>query len=151
MKLTVSLIVPFSQDVPLFTLSSSERDPKFSPELRAKIPGFGQVALKQVDVQPRDIIRASYSVIAGALASLNRGCSCKNSLWLRDFQEAYCTRTPRRFPGKRQIIETARIFFGLHEVDEAILKALRLSLRHRKPVPSLYRCSSSFQGFNSRI
>jgi hypothetical protein len=122
MKSTVSLIVPFSQDVPLFTLSSSERDPKFGPELRAKILGFGQAALKQVDVQPRDIIRASYSVIAGALASWNRGCSCTSFLWRKDLHEDRCRRTPRRFPGKCQIIETARIFFGLHEVDEAILK-----------------------------
>ena len=41
MKSSVSLIVPLSQDEPHFTLSSSERDPKFGPELRAKILGSG--------------------------------------------------------------------------------------------------------------
>lgn len=126
MRSSVSLIIPISQDEPLFTLSSSERDPKFGPELRAKILSFGQAALKEVDVQPRDMIRACYSVIAGALASLNRDCSCKISSWsgmhLPETHEAHCNRTPRRFPGKRRIIETARMFFGLHEVDEAILK-----------------------------
>ena len=123
---SVSLIIPFSQDEPLFTLSSSERDPKFGPELRASILGFGQAALKEVDVQPRHMIRACYSVIAGALASLNRDCSCKRSSWFKtdlpEIHEAYCNRTPRRFPGKSQILEAAQMLFGLHEVDEAILK-----------------------------
>lgn len=41
--------------------------------------------------------------------------------------EAHCDRTPRRFPGKVQIIEAARMFFGLHEVDEAILKEVECS------------------------
>lgn len=126
MRSSVSLIIPLSQDEPLFTLSSSERDPKFGPELRAKILGFGQAALKEMDVQPRDMIRACYSVIAGALASLNRDCSCKRSSWFRmhlpETHEAHCNRSPRRFPGKAQIIEAARMFFGLDEVDEAILK-----------------------------
>ena len=125
MRSSVSLIIPVSQDEPLFILSSSERDPKFGPELRAKILSFGQAALKEVNIQPRDMIRACYSVIAGALASLNRDCSCKRSSWFRmhqpEIHEAHCNRTPRRFPGKPQIIETARMFFGLHEVDEAIL------------------------------
>jgi len=126
MRSSVSLIIPVSPDEPLFTLSSSERDPKFGPELRAKILNFGQAALKEADVQPRDMTRACYSVIAGALASLNRDCSCKRSSWFRmhlpETHEAHCNRTPRRFPGKLQIIEAARMFFGLHEVDEAILK-----------------------------
>lgn len=58
MRSSVSLIVPRSQDKPLFTLSSSEQDPKFGPELRAKILRFGQTALKEADVQPGDMIRA---------------------------------------------------------------------------------------------
>ena len=126
MRSSVSLIIPFSQDEPIFTLSSSEQDPKFGPELRAKILGFGQAALKEMDVQPRDMIRACYSVIAGALASLNRDCSCKRSSWFKmhlpETHEAHCNRPPRRFPGRSRILEAAQIFFGLHEVDEAILK-----------------------------
>ena len=126
MRSSVSLIIPFSQDEPLFTLSSSERDPKFGPELRAKILSFGQAALKEADVQPRDMIRACHSVIAGALASLNRDCLCKRSRWFGmrrpETHEAHCNRSPRRFPGRTRIIEAARMFFGLHEVDEAILK-----------------------------
>lgn len=126
MRPSVSLIIPLSQDEPIFTLRSSERDPKFGPELRAKILGFGQAALKEVGVQPRDMIRACYSVIAGALALLNRDCSCKSPSWFKmhlpETHEAHCNRTPRRFPGKSQILEAARMFFGLHEVDEAILK-----------------------------
>ena len=126
MRSSVSLIIPVSQDEPLFTLSSSERDPKFGPELRAKILSFGQVALKAVDVQPRDMIHACYSVIAGALASLNRDCSCRRSSWFKmhlpEIHEVHCNRTPRRFPGRLQIIETARMFLGLHEVDETILQ-----------------------------
>ena len=126
MRTSVSLIIPLSQDEPIFTLRSSERDPKFGPEQRAKILGFGQAALKEVDVQPRDMIRACYSVIAGALTSLNRDCSCKRSSWFKthlpETHEAHCKRTPRRFPGKSQILEAAQMFFGLHEVDEAILK-----------------------------
>ena len=126
MRSSVSLIIPFSQDEPLFILSSSERDPKFGPELRAKILGFGQAALKEVGVQPRDIIRACYSVIAGALATLNRGCSCKTSSWFKinlpEIHEAHCNRTPRRFPGKSRILAAARMLFELHEVDEALLK-----------------------------
>ena len=126
LRSSVSLIIPLSQDEPLFTLSSSERDPKFGPELRAKILGFGQAALKEVDVQPRDIIPTCYSVIAGALAILNRGCSCKTSSWLEinlpEIHEAHCNRTPRRFPGRSRILEAARMLFGLLEVDETILK-----------------------------
>ena len=126
MRSSVSLIIPLSQDEPLFTLSSSERDPNFGPELRAKILGFGQAALKEVDVTPRDMIHTCYAVIAGALASLNRDCSCKRSSWLKmrlpETHERHCNRTPRRFPGRSQILEAARMFFGLHEVNEAILK-----------------------------
>ena len=128
MRSSVSLIVPFSQDEPLFTLSSSEQDPKFGPELRAKILRFGQAALKEADVQPRDMIRACHSVIAGALASLNRDCSCKRSRWfgtsLPESHEAHCNRTPRRYPGKTRIIDTARMLFGLEEVDKALLKQM---------------------------
>ena len=79
MRSSVSFIIPFFQDEPLFILSSSERDHKFGPELRAKILGFGQTTLKEVDVQPRDMIPACYAVIAGALASSNRDCSGKKS------------------------------------------------------------------------
>ena len=126
MRSSVSLIIPVSQDEPLFTLSSSERDPKFGRELRSKMLSFGQVALKAMDVQPRDMIHACYLVIAGALASLNRDCSCKRSSWFRmhlpETHDVHCNRTPRRFPGKSQIIETARTFLGLHEVDETILR-----------------------------
>lgn len=126
MRSSVSLIVPLSQDEPLFTLSSSERDPKFGPELRAKILGFGQAALKEMDVRPREITHACYSVIAGALASLNRDCSCKRSSWfgthLPETHEAHCNRSPRRFPGKLQILEAARMLFSLDQIDEAILK-----------------------------
>lgn len=126
MSSSVSLIIPCSQNEPLFTLSSSERDPKFGPELRAKILGFGQAALKEVDVQPRDMIRACYSVIAGALKSLNRNCSCEKpssvTMHLPEAHEAHCSRTPRRFPCSAQILDAARMLFGLHEVDEAILK-----------------------------
>ena len=126
MSSSVSLIIPCSKSEPLFTLSSSERDPKFGPELRAKILGFGQAALKEVDVQPRDMIRACYSVIAAALTSLNRDCSCKDSssftMHLSEPHKAHCKRTPRRFPGKSQIVEAARVLFGLHEVDEARLE-----------------------------
>ena len=54
---------------------------------------------------------------------------------LPETHEAYCNYTPRRYPGKRQIIETARIFLGLHEVDEAILKEVECtqakSKRHK--------------------
>lgn len=56
---SVSLLIPFSQDKPHFTLSSSEQDPKLGPELRAKILSFGQAALKEADVRPRDMIRAT--------------------------------------------------------------------------------------------
>ncbi len=128
MRSSVSLIVPVSQDEPLFTLSSSERDPNFGPELRAKILGFGQAALKEVGVQPRHMIRACYSVIDGALGSLTRGCSCEGwasfKTHLPETHEARCYRTPRRFPGRSQILEAARMFFGLHEVDEAILEEM---------------------------
>ena len=142
---SVSLIIPISQDEPLFTLSSSERDPKFGPELRSKILGFGRVALKAVDVQPRDMNHACYSVIAGALTSLNRNCSCRSSSWFRKHQpethEAVCNSTPRRFPGKPRIIETARMFFGLQEVDETILKEVECtqakSKRHQKAYAQL--------------
>ena len=132
---SVSLIIPVSQDEPLFTLSSSERDPNFGPELRAKILGFGQAALKEVNIQPRDMSHACYSVIAGALASLNRNCSCKRSAWFKmhlpETHEAHCNRTPRRFPGKSQILEAARVFFGLHEIDEAMLQVAEST--HAKP------------------
>ena len=139
MRSSVSLIIPFSQDRPLFTLSSSERDPKFGPELQAKILSFGQAALKEANVLPRDMIRACHSVIAGALASLNRDCSCKRSGWfgtsLPENHEAHCNRTPRRFPSKSRIIETARMFFGLHEVDQAMLNEVECaqakSKRHK--------------------
>ena len=126
MKSSFSLIVPFSQDEPLFTLSSSERDPKFGPELRAKVLGFGQAALKVAHIQHRDMIRECHFIIAGALTSLAWGCSCKWSghleMHLPETHEAHCNCTPRRFPGKTRIIEAARMFFGLHEVDEAILR-----------------------------
>ena len=159
MRSSVSLIIPISQDEPLFTLTSSERDPNFGPELRSRILSFGQVALKAVDVRPREMIHGCYLVIAGALASLNRDCSCKISsgfrMHLPETHEAYCNSSPRRFPGKSQIIETARMFFGLQEVDEAILKEVecnQLSLRDsRKPVPSLYHCSSPYRGSTTRI
>ena len=126
MRSSVSLIIPLSQDKPLFTLSSSERDPNFGPELRAKLLGFGQAALKEVDVQPCDMIQTCYAVIAGTLDSLNGGCSCKKPSWfkrpLAEIHEAHCDRTPRRFPSRSRILEAARMFFGLHEVDEAILR-----------------------------
>ena len=129
MRSSVSLIVLLSQDEPLFTLSSSERDPKSGPELRAKILRFGQAALKEMDVRPRDITHACYSVIAGALASLNRDCSCKRSSWfgthLTETHEAHCNRSPRRFPGKFQILEAARMLFSLDQIDEAVLKVAR--------------------------
>lgn len=139
MRSSVSLIIPFSQDKPLFTLTSSERDPKFGPELRAKILSFGQAALKEADVQSHDMIHACHLVIAGALASLNRDCSCKRSGWfgisLPENHEAHCNRTPRRFPSKSRIIETARMFFGLHEVDKAMLSEVECaqakSKRHK--------------------
>ena len=118
---SVSLIIPFSQDEPLFTLSSIERDPKFGPELRARILGFGLAALKEVDVQPCDMTRARYSVIARALSISNQYCSCRRSSKLPDIHEAHCERTPRRFPGRSQILETARMLFGLHEVDGTML------------------------------
>lgn len=128
MRSNVSFIIPLSQDKPLFTLSSSEQDPKFGPELRAKILRFGQAALREAGVQPRDMICACHSVIAGALASLHRDCSCKRLHWfgtsLPENHEAYCNRTPRRFPGKARIIETARMLFGLDEVDKAVLKQI---------------------------
>ena len=128
MRSSVSLIVPLSQDEPLFTLSSNERDPKFGPELRAKILGFGQAALKEMDVRPCDISHACYSVIAGALASLNRGCSCKRSPWfgtrLPEIHEIHCNRSPRRFPARSQILEAARMLFNLDQTDEAMLKVV---------------------------
>ena len=126
MKSSVSLIVPRSQDEPLFTLRSSERDPKFGPELRAKILGFGQAALKEVGVYHFEVTPVCYSVIVGALASLNRDCSCKRSSSFRtqspDTHDAHCKRSPRRFPGKYQILEAARMLFGLRHIDEAMLK-----------------------------
>ena len=126
MRSSVSLIIPLSPDEPLFTLSSSERDIIFGPELRAKVLGFGQVALKEMDVQPRDMIQTCHAVIGGALASLYRDCSCQRSSWFKtklpEIHEARCKRTPRRFPGKSQIFAAARMLFQLHEVDEAILK-----------------------------
>ena len=125
---SVSLIIPFSQDEPLFTLSSSERDPKFGPELRAKILGFGLAALKEVDVRPCDMTSACYSVIAGALSISNKLCSCRKSSNLPDIHEAHCKRTPRKFPGKSRILETARMLFGLHKVDEAMSMRERFTL-----------------------
>ena len=126
MSSSVSVIIPGSENEPLFTLSSSERDPKFGPELRAKLQGFGRAALKEMDVQPRNMIRTCHSVIAGALSSLNRDCSCNVSssskMHLSEPHESHCNRTPRRFPGRAQIIEAARMLFELHDVDEAILK-----------------------------
>ena len=121
MRSSVSLIIPFSQDEPLFTLSSSERDPKFGPELRARILGFGLAALKEVDVQPCDMTCVCYLVIAVALSISDRYCSCRRSSKLPETHEARCQRTPRRFPSKPQILETARMLFDLPEVDEAML------------------------------
>ena len=128
MRSSVSLIVPLSQDEPLFTLSSSERDPKFGPELRAKILGFGEAALKQIDVPHRDITHTCYYAVARALTLLNRDCSCKRSSWfgthLPEVHEIHCNRSPRRFPGKSKILEAARMLFSLDQIDEAILKVV---------------------------
>ena len=125
MRSSVSLIIPLSQDEPIFTLSSSERDPNFGPELRAKIQGFGQAALKEVDVQPHDMIQACYAVITEALASLNgsiRERTLRFEKPLPETHEAHCNRTSRRFPGRSNILEAARMFFGLHEDDEVFLR-----------------------------
>ena len=126
MRSNVSLIIPLSQNEPLFTLSSTERDPYFGPELRAKVLGFGQAALRMADVQPCDMISTCYAVISGALASSNRYCSCKRSSGFRsrlpESHEAHCNRTPRRFPDRSRILEAARMLFGFNEVEEATLK-----------------------------
>ena len=126
MRSNVSLIIPLSQDEPLFTLSSTERDPNFGPELRAKVLGFGQAALRMADIQPCDMISTCYAVISGALASANRYCSCERSSWfgsrLPESHEAHCNRTPRRFPDRSRILEAARMLFGFNEVEEAILE-----------------------------
>ena len=135
MRSSVSLIVPLSQDEPLFTLSSNERDPKFGPELRAKILGFGQAALKQRITEPYNISRECYWVIAGALASLDRVCSCKTSSWcgkplklnqgpLPVIHGIHCNRSQRRFPARSQILEAARMLFSLDQIDEAMLKVI---------------------------
>ena len=123
MNSSVSLIIPCSQNEPLFTLSSGERDPKFGPELRAKILGFGRAVLKEVDILPHDMTGACYSVMAGALTSLFRVCSCRSSSsFTMRLSEPCCNRTSRRFPSKARIIDAARMLFELHQVDEARLK-----------------------------
>ena len=131
MKSSVSLIVPLSQDQPLFTLESSEGDPKIGPELRAKLLNFGRAALMEADVGTRDMVRACHMVIAGALAALNRNCSCFESRESRrrlsETHEAHCNRGPRRFPGKFRILAAARKLFGLHEIDEKLLKEINRS------------------------
>ena len=121
MKSSVSYIIPFSQDEPLFTLSSNEQDPKIGPELRARILGFGQAALKEADVKPRDMVRACHSVLYEALECSDRNCLCT---CIPEHHEAHCDRTPRRFPDKMRIFETARIFLGLHDVDKKMLEEL---------------------------
>ena len=129
MKSSVSLIVPLSHDQPLFTLESKEGDPKIGLELRAKLLNFGQAALKEADVRPRDMARAYHTVIAGALLALNRECSCSRSRDSRrellETHEAHCNSTSRRFPHKRRIIAAARKLFGLHEIDENLLEEIK--------------------------
>ena len=82
--------------------------------------------MKEIDARPREITHACYSVIAGALASLNRDCSCKRSSWfgihLPEAYEIHCNRSLIRFPGKSQILGAARMLFSLDQIDEEILK-----------------------------
>lgn len=126
---SVSLMIPRSQNEHLFTLGSCERDPNFGPELRAKLMGFGQAVLKEVQGQSFEVSDACYYVIARALISWDWSCSCKvPSSWLPNLQsphEAHCSRTPRRFPDRARILAAARVLFGLHEINEKRLEDMQ--------------------------
>ena len=128
---SVSLVIPLAPNEPLFTLSSNDRDPKLGPELRANLLGFGQAALKQMDIQPSEMDLACYAVIAGALISSNLDCSCQSSSWigvlLPETHEAHCYHHPKSYPSKSRIIETAQLFFDLPEVDESRLNEMNCS------------------------
>ena len=125
---SVSLILPRSPNEYLFTLSSSERDPNFGPELRAKIMGFGKAVLKEMDVPSSDISDACYSVITGALTSSHRCYWCEKystfTMHLPDPHEACGRCNPRRYPGRARILETARVLFGLKEFNEERLREM---------------------------
>ena len=124
-KSTVSLIIPRSQDEPLFNLVSSEGDPKFGPDLKARLAGFGQAALMESNVQPRHMTKVIYEVMATALPALKKYCVCFPRPQIHG---EFCALSPRRSPDRSRILETAQMFFGLDEIDESALRNAEDSL-----------------------
>lgn len=130
---SISLIIPYAQGEPLFTLSSSEHDPKLGPELRAELQGFGQVVLREAGTSSHEMMHECYSQIAYAIRSGSDAHLCESPAvcWeispLKTHGDS-CYVDSKDFPGKTRILAAACMLFGLDEIDESIYGELQRTL-----------------------
>ena len=125
------MIIPVPLDKPLFTFRGNMGDPNFGPELRAEIQGFGRVAPENSSIFPDEMTHACNSVVAEAMMLSYWDCERDTSDWsAADWPHdhtAACNHAPRRFPQAIRIVETARIFFELDEIDKSVWTRLKHS------------------------